>query len=149
DAGMNVARINRSHGDEETHTKVFNRVRQASEESGNAVAILVDLQGPKIRLGRFEENQHDLDEGDIFTITTEDVVGTKDRVSTTYKGLPQAVAEGDLSLIDDGRVSVKVVNVTDTDVTTKVFIPGPVSNNKGLNLPGVAVNVPALSDKDA
>lgn len=148
DVGMDVARINRSHGDEETHTKVFHRVRQVSEESGKAVAILVDLQGPKIRLGRFVEDQHDLAVGDIFTITTDDVPGTKERVSTTFKGLPQDVAAGDLILIDDGRVSVKVLEVSDTDVTTEVVIPGPVSNNKGLNLPGVAVNVPALSEKD-
>ena len=149
DAGMNVARINRSHGDEETHTKVFHRVRKAAEESGKAVAILVDLQGPKIRLGRFIEDQHELAEGDILTITTDDVPGTKERVSTTFKGLPQDVSEGDNILIDDGRVSVKVLEVTDTDVKTEVVIPGPVSNNKGLNLPGVAVNVPALSEKDA
>ncbi len=149
DAGMNVARINRSHGDEDTHTKVFHRVREAAEESGKAVAILVDLQGPKIRLGRFIEDQHELAEGDILTITTDDVPGTKERVSTTFKGLPEDVSEGDIILIDDGRVSVKVLEVTETDVRTQVVIPGPVSNNKGLNLPGVAVNVPALSEKDA
>ncbi len=148
DAGMDVARINRSHGDEETHTKVFNRVRLAAEESGKAVAILVDLQGPKIRLGRFLEEQHYLDVGDIFTITTDDIEGTRERVSTTFEGLPHDVEVGDLILIDDGRVSVKVLEVTETDVKTEVVIPGPVSNNKGLNLPGVAVNVPALSEKD-
>lgn len=149
DAGMNVARINRSHGDEETHTQVFNRVRRAAEESAKAVAILVDLQGPKIRLGRFIEGQHELAVGDRLTITTDDIDGTKDRVSTTFKGLPQDVEVGDMILIDDGRVSVKVLDVTSTDVVTEVVIPGPVSNNKGLNLPGVAVNVPALSEKDA
>lgn len=148
-AGMNVARINRSHGDEQTHTKVFNRVRQAAEEAGQPVAILVDLQGPKIRLGRFIEGQHELDVGDVLTITTDDIEGTKERVSTTFKGLPQDVEVGDTILIDDGRVSVEVTAVTDTDVTTEVTVPGPVSNNKGLNLPGVAVNVPALSEKDA
>jgi len=124
-------------------------VREAAEESGKAVAILVDLQGPKIRLGRFIEDQHELAEGDILTITTDDVPGTKERVSTTFKGLPEDVSVGDIILIDDGRVSVKVLDVTDTDVKTEVVIPGPVSNNKGLNLPGVAVNVPALSEKDA
>lgn len=149
DAGMNVARINRSHGDEQTHTQVFQRVRKAAAEAGTAVAILVDLQGPKIRLGRFAEDQHELDEGDIFTITTDDILGTKERVSTTFAGLPGDVSIGDLILIDDGNVSVEVIEVSDTDVTTRVVIPGPVSNNKGLNLPGVAVNVPALSEKDA
>src|SRR5690625_521843 len=108
EAGMNVARINRSHGDEQTHTKVFNRVRQAAEQTGRAVAILVDLQGPKIRLGRFIDDQHELDVGDVLTITTDDIEGTRGRVSTTFKGLPQDVAVGDTILIDDGRVSVKV-----------------------------------------
>lgn len=149
DAGMNVARINRSHGDEQTHTAVFNRIRQAAEEAGKAVAILVDLQGPKIRLGRFLEGEHELDVGDRLTITTEDIEGTKERVSTTFKGLPGDVSVGDTILIDDGRVSVEVLQVTDTDVVTEVVIPGPVSNNKGLNLPGVAVKVPALTSKDA
>ncbi|TDE90381.1 pyruvate kinase [Occultella glacieicola] len=149
DAGMDVARINRSHGDVEAHEAVYRHVRAAAEASGRAVAVLVDLQGPKIRLGRFEEGKHYLAEGDVFTITTDDVPGTKELVSTTFKGLPQDVKAGDLILIDDGRVTVRVTDVTATHVTTRVEVPGPVSNNKGLNLPGVAVNVPALSEKDA
>ncbi len=149
DAGMDVARINRSHGDADDHARVYQRVRAAAAASGRAVAVLVDLQGPKIRLGRFVEGGHELAEGDVFTITTEDVPGTKELVSTTFKGLPQDVSVGDTILIDDGRVSVRVTDVTATRVTTRVEVPGPVSNNKGLNLPGVAVNVPALSEKDA
>jgi len=148
-AGMDVARINRSHGDEQTHTAVFNQIRQAAEEAGKPVAILVDLQGPKIRLGRFIEGEHELEVGDRLTITTDDIAGTKDRVSTTYKGLPTDVKVGDSILIDDGRVTVKVDEVTETDVATTVVIPGVVSNNKGLNLPGAAVKVPALTEKDA
>src|SRR5699024_2792180 len=148
DAGMDVARINRSHGDQEAHAEVIRRVREAAEASGRAVAVLVDLQGPKIRLGRFTEGKHYLAEGDTFTITTEDVAGTKELVSTTFKGLPEDVKPGDQILIDDGRVSVRVTDVTGPRVTTRVEVPGPVSNNKGLNLPGVAVNVPALSEKD-
>ncbi|WP_022916448.1 pyruvate kinase [Ruania albidiflava] len=149
DAGMDVARINRSHGDADAHAAVIKRVREAAEASGRAVAVLVDLQGPKIRLGRFVEGQHELAEGDTFTITTEDVPGTKELVSTTFKGLPQDVKPGDAILIDDGRVAVRVTDVTGPRVTTRVEVPGPVSNNKGLNLPGVAVNIPALTDKDA
>ena len=148
DAGMDVARINRSHGDADDHAKVIARVREAAEASGRAVAVLVDLQGPKIRLGRFVEGKHELAEGDTFTITTEDVPGTKELVSTTFKGLPGDVKPGDAILIDDGRVAVRVTDVTGPRVTTRVEVPGPVSNNKGLNLPGVAVNVPALSEKD-
>jgi pyruvate kinase len=112
------------------------------------VAILVDLQGPKIRLARFASGPHDLARGDVFTITTDDIEGTKDRVGTTYKGLPGDCKPGDRILIDDGKVTVEVTSVTKTDVVTRVIEPGAVSNNKGINLPGVAVSVPALSEKD-
>ncbi|UJP38929.1 pyruvate kinase [Cellulomonas palmilytica] len=148
DAGMDVARINRSHGEPEEHAKVIQNVRAAAQASGRSVAVLVDLQGPKIRLGRFIEGGHDVAVGDTLTITTDDVEGTKDRVSTTFKGLPGDVKPGDPILIDDGKVLVRVVEVNGNDVVTRVEVPGRVSNNKGLNLPGVAVSVPALSDKD-
>ena len=148
DAGMDVARINRSHGDASEHEAVIQRVRAAAEASGRAVAVLVDLQGPKIRLGRFVEGKHELAEGDVFTITTEDVPGTKELVSTTYKGLPGDAKVGDRILIDDGRVAVRITAVEGDRVVTRVEVGGPVSNNKGLNLPGVAVSVPAMSDKD-
>ncbi len=148
DAGMDVARLNRSHGDTEVHKRVYDNVRAAAKASGRSVAVLVDLQGPKIRLGRFVEGKHQLAVGDVFTITTDDVEGTKERVSTTFKGLPGDVKPGDPILIDDGKVLVRVTAVEGNDVVTRVEVPGPVSNNKGLNLPGVAVSVPAMSDKD-
>ena len=149
DAGMDVARLNRSHGDTELHEKVYHRVRDAAQAAGRAVAVLVDLQGPKIRLGTFVDGKHDLAVGDIFTITTEDVPGTKELVSTTHKGLTEDARVGDPILIDDGKVLVRVKAVEGSRVVTEVEVPGPVSNNKGLNLPGVAVSVPALSEKDA
>ena len=149
DAGMNVARINRSHGRAEDQEEVIGRIREAAAASGRAVAVLVDLQGPKIRLGRFVDDQKVmLNKGDEFTITIDDVLGTVKRASTTFKGLPGDCRPGDRLLIDDGNVAVRVVAVTDTDVVTKVEVPGYVSNNKGINLPGVAVSVPALSEKD-
>jgi len=148
DAGMDVARINRSHGDQEAHELVYRNVRAAAQASGRAVAVLVDLQGPKIRLGTFVEGKVELTEGDTFTITTDDVPGTKERASTTYQGLPGDAKVGDQILIDDGRVGVRIVAVEGNDVVTKVELAGPISNNKGLNLPGVAVSVPAMSDKD-
>ena len=149
DAGMDVARINRSHGSAEEAEVLIGRVRAAAEASGRPVAVLVDLQGPKIRLGTFVGDQRvKLDKGDEFTITTDDVLGTVKRVSTTFKGLPGDCKPGDRLLIDDGNVAVRVTAVTDTDVITKVEVPGYVSNHKGLNLPGVAVSVPALSEKD-
>lgn len=147
-AGMNMARLNLSHGSYEEHQMRLDRVRAAALEAGQACAILVDLQGPKIRLARFKSGPHDLARGDIFTITTDDIEGTKERVGTTYKGLPGDCKAGDRILIDDGKVTVEVTEVTRTDVITKVIEPGAVSNNKGINLPGVAVSVPALSEKD-
>lgn len=148
DAGMDVARLNRSHGETEVHERVYNNVRAAAQASGRSVAVLVDLQGPKIRLGRFVEGKHELAEGDIFTITTEDVPGTKEICSTTHKGLPNDARVGDPILIDDGRVLVRIIEVDGPRVVTRVEVGGPVSNNKGLNLPGVAVSVPAMSEKD-
>lgn len=147
-AGMDVARLNRSHGDYSVHEAVYRNVRQAAEELGRNVAVLVDLQGPKIRLGRFVDGPHELAVGDTFTITSRDVEGTKEICSTTFKGLPGDCSVGDPLLIDDGKVRLEVVSVSETDVVTKVVVGGPVSNNKGINLPGVAVSVPALSEKD-
>lgn len=148
EAGMNMARLNLSHGSYEEHQNRLDRVREASAAAKVPVAILVDLQGPKIRLGKFSDGPHDLARGDIFTITTEDIIGTKERVSTTFKNLPGDCKPGDRLLIDDGKVTVEVVEVKGNDVVTKCIEPGAVSNNKGINLPGVAVSVPALSEKD-
>ena len=148
DAGMNMARLNLSHGGYDEHQERLDLVRKIALEHGHPVAILVDLQGPKIRLGRFADGPHDLAKDDIFTITTDEIEGTKDRVGTTYKGLPGDCKPGDLILIDDGKVTVQVVEVSQTDVRTRVTEPGTVSNNKGINLPGIAVSVPALSEKD-
>lgn len=148
EAGVDVARMNLSHGDYSVHEANFANVRRAADDVGKPVAILVDLQGPKIRLGKFAEGPHFLAVGDIFKITIDEIEGTKEIVGTTFKGLPQDVKPGDFLLIDDGKVRVEVVETTDTVVTTKVIVAGAVSNNKGINLPGVAVNVPALSQKD-
>jgi len=147
-AGMNMARLNLSHGGYDEHQSRLDLVRSVAAETNKPVAILVDLQGPKIRLARFANGPHDLARGDIFTITVDEVEGTKERVGTTYKGLPGDCKPGDRILIDDGKVTVEVVEVKGNDVVTKVIEPGAVSNNKGINLPGVAVSVPALSEKD-
>jgi len=147
-AGMNMARLNLSHGGYEEHQNRLDQVRAAAAEAGVPIAILVDLQGPKIRLARFKDGPHDLARGDVFTITTDEIEGTKERVGTTYKGLPGDCKAGDRILIDDGKVTVEVTAVKGNDVITKVIEPGAVSNNKGINLPGVAVSVPALSEKD-
>ncbi|WP_125612875.1 pyruvate kinase [Specibacter cremeus] len=148
EAGVDVARMNMSHGDYSVHQVTYENVRKAAEQLGKAVAIMADLQGPKIRLGRFVDGPHELAVGDVFTITTEDVPGTKDICSTTLKTLTEDVNVGDTLLIDDGKVSLVATAVDETKVVTRVVVPGKVSNNKGINLPGVAVNVPALSEKD-
>ncbi|MCY7412430.1 MAG: pyruvate kinase [Salinibacterium sp.] len=148
DAGVDVARMNLSHGSHAVHEEVYANVRKAAEDSGRAVAVMVDLQGPKIRLGKFEAGPYFLAVGDTFKITTEEVIGTKELSGTTFKGLPDDVSPGDFLLIDDGKVKVVVISVDGPVVTTEVIIAGQVSNNKGINLPGVAVNVPALSEKD-
>ena len=147
-AGMNMARLNLSHGTYAEHQSRMDAVRSAAAKAGVPIAVLVDLQGPKIRLARFANGPHELSRGDVFTITIDEIEGTKDRVGTTYKGLPGDCKPGDRILIDDGKVTVEVTSVTKTDVVTKVIEPGAVSNNKGINLPGVAVSVPALSEKD-
>jgi pyruvate kinase len=148
DAGMDVARMNLSHGSYADHEKVYKMVRQASDDSGHGVGIFADLQGPKIRLGNVAKGPLQLEEGDEFTITTRDVPGDAEICSTTYAGLPGDVHPGDPILIDDGKVRLEVLSVDDTDVLTRVKVPGPVSDHKGINLPGVAVSVPAMSEKD-
>eukprot|EP01037_Dinobryon_pediforme_P005375 gene5375-5427_t len=147
-AGMNMARLNLSHGGYEEHQNRLDLVRAGAKNAVRPVAVLVDLQGPKIRLARFKDGPHELFRGDIFTITTDEVEGTKDICGTTYKGLAGDCKPGDRILIDDGKVTVEVVEVNGNNVVTKVIQPGFVSNNKGINLPGVAVSVPALSEKD-
>jgi pyruvate kinase len=147
-AGMDVARLNFSHGSYEQHAEVYAWVRAASDESGRGVGVLVDLQGPKIRLGTFAEGPVVWATGETVTITTRDVVGSHDLVGTTYAGLAGDCSPGDRLLVDDGKVGLKVVAVDGEDVRLLVTEGGPVSNNKGLSLPGVDVSVPALTAKD-
>ncbi|MFL0580248.1 pyruvate kinase [Dietzia sp. 179-F 9C3 NHS] len=148
EAGMDVARLNFSHGEHADHEQNYRWVRQASDESGRAVGILADLQGPKIRLGRFTDGKHEWEDGDRVVITVADVEGTKDRVSTTYKGLAADARRGDRLLVDDGNIALEVESVDGDDVHCVVTEGGTVSNNKGVSLPGMNVSVPALSEKD-
>ncbi|MCT2585327.1 pyruvate kinase [Actinophytocola gossypii] len=147
-AGMDVARMNFSHGSQSDHKQVYDLVRAASDESGRAVGILADLQGPKIRLGTFAGGKVDWQVGDVVRITVEDVEGTHGRVSTTYKGLARDAKAGDRLLVDDGNVGLTVTAVEGPDVVCEVTEGGKVSNNKGISLPGMDVSVPAMSEKD-
>ncbi len=148
DAGMDVARLNMSHGSHEDHARTYRLVREASDSTGHGVGIFADLQGPKIRLERFADGPVRLLKGQAWTITTRDVPGDRTICGTTYKGLPGDVSVGDPILIDDGKVRLRVTGVEGTEVHTEVIIGGRVSDNKGINLPGVAVSVPAMSEKD-
>ena len=120
-AGMDVARLNFSHGTHADHARVYSMVREASDESGRAVGILADLQGPKIRLGRFAAGPVEWRTGDVVRVTVEDVVGTHDRVSTTYAGLAKDAREGDRRLVVDGKVALLVRKTDDTDVVCEVI----------------------------
>lgn len=148
EAGVNIIRMNLSHGTIDVHEEIFATARAVAAELDKPVGILVDLQGPKIRLEKFVDGPHHLSPGDTFTITTRDVEGTRELCGTTYKGLPGDVQPGDLLLIDDGKVKLQAVSSGDEDVVTTVIVGGTVSNNKGINLPGVKVSAPALSEKD-
>jgi pyruvate kinase len=148
EAGMDVARLNMSHGSHEQHRRAYQLVRQAADRTGHGVGIFADLQGPKIRLGEFAEGSAVLERGQEWTITTRDVPGDDKACSTTYAGLPGDVAPGDPVLLDDGRVRLRVTAVDGQDVRAEVVVAGKVSDHKGINLPGVAVSVPALSEKD-
>lgn len=148
EAGMDVARLNFSHGDYTDHKAAYERVRYASDVTGRAVGVIADLQGPKIRLGRFAAGPTFWENGAVVRITVEDCEGTHDRVSTTYKELAKDAQPGDRLLVDDGKVGLVVEHIDGDDVVCMVTEGGPVSNNKGLSLPGMNVSVPAMSDKD-
>jgi pyruvate kinase len=149
DAGMDVARLNFSHGSYDNHLKSLQAVRSEAAKRNRSVACLLDLQGPKIRIGRFEEGQIELRPGDEFTITTDtSVQGDRHIVSTSYAGLTGDVHVGDQILLDDGYLSLGVTDVGDHEVKTVVISGGTLKNNKGINLPNVAVSAPALTEKD-
>jgi pyruvate kinase len=146
--GLDVARLNMSHGTRADHLRAYRAVRAASDQAGRSVGVLVDLQGPKIRLGTFAAGPVTLATGQEFTITGSDVPGDAALASTTYPGLAGDVRAGDQILVDDGRVVLEVLSARGDRVRTRVLVGGPVSDHKGLNVPGTALNVPALSAKD-
>ncbi|MER3443793.1 MAG: pyruvate kinase [Meiothermus sp.] len=148
EAGADVFRLNFSHGTPEDHRGRVQIIRQVSEELGHTVAILQDLQGPKIRVGRFAEGAVELQVGQRFIITSDPVDGDASRVSTTYRGLPMDVEPGMILLLDDGNLRLKVEEVRGNDIHTTVQVGGRLSNNKGINIPGADLSIPALTDKD-
>ena len=147
-AGMNVARINFSHGTHAEHLEKIKNFRQVRDEMGISAAVLLDTRGPEIRIGNFINGSEILDDGQTFTLTTRDVEGTKDIVSVTYKNLPAELEPGNSVLINDGKIVIKVKKTTDTDVTGLVIHGGRISNHKGVNLPNVNLNMPYVSSQD-
>ncbi|MDI3529307.1 MAG: pyruvate kinase [Thermoanaerobacter sp.] len=146
--GMNVARLNFSHGDFEEHGARIDNIKKIREELGLPVAILLDTKGPEIRTGKFKNGRVELKEGQTFVITTRDVLGDETICSVSYKGLPQDVERGSCILIDDGLISLKVTDVKGEDIVCIVENSGPVKDHKGVNVPGVKLNLPALTQKD-
>jgi pyruvate kinase len=147
-SGMGIVRINFSHGTQEEHSEVLKNVRQAVTVAGVDISVLQDLQGPKIRVGELSVPAIDLRKGEKLVITTEPIVGGPGRVSTTYEGLPNDVRPGAEILLDDGKMRLKVLEVAGKDVTSEVIVGGALSAHKGINLPGVAVSAPSLTEKD-
>jgi pyruvate kinase len=148
-AGMNVARLNFSHGIYEDHRRRVATLRKVARKLGLPVAILQDIQGPKIRLGRFEGGQLLVGTGQTVTVTTRAVLGQGSVIPTPVRSLTKDVKRGDLILLDDGRVRLRVERVEDRDVTARVEVGGLLKDHKGLNLPGAAISVPTITEKDA
>ncbi|MBM4226194.1 MAG: pyruvate kinase [Gammaproteobacteria bacterium] len=148
DAGMDVARLNFSHGSHEAHRDTLTNLRTAAAASGEAIAVLQDLSGPKIRIGEVQGGSVELEEGQKLVITTAEVMGTRHRVSTVYTALPSDVVAGDTILLDDGKIRLRVEGIENDEVITTVMNGGPLSSHKGMNLPGVKISAPALTDKD-
>ncbi|NOU92345.1 pyruvate kinase [Paenibacillus sp. LMG 31456] len=150
DAGMNVARLNFSHGDFEEHGNRIKNVRQASKELNKIVAILLDTKGPEIRTGKLKDDQKvELVQDNFITLTTEEIVGDADRVHITYKDLPKDVKIGATILIDDGLIGLEVADVSNTDIKCRIVNGGLLGGKKGVNVPGVKINLPGITEKDA
>lgn len=147
-SGMNVARINFSHGTHESHKETIEMFRSVRDELGYPGAVLLDTKGPEIRIKDFEKGKEWLYDGQDFTLTTEELMGTAEKVSVTYKDLPKELTVGNLVLINDGKIVIKVEETTDTEVRCKVIHGGEISNHKGINLPNVNLNMVYMSEQD-
>src|SRR4030067_3816420 len=147
-AGMDIARLNFSHGTTEDHRRMISNVHTASENAGKDIGILLDLQGPKIRIGRLETDAIHLEEGAQFTITTRDITGNEREVSTNYTPLPQEISVGSHILLDDGLLELEVLKTTGTDIICNIIRGGRLTEKKGINVPGAQLSVRSLSEKD-
>jgi pyruvate kinase len=148
-AGMNVARLNFSHGDFEEHGNRIKNIRIANAELGTSVAVLLDTKGPEIRLGKLKEEPIELNQGEIVTLTTEEILGDRNRVPITYNNLPNDVTIGSTILIDDGLIGLTVEEVKGTEIVCRIVNSGPIKSKKGVNVPGVKISLPGITEKDA
>ena len=147
-AGMNVARLNFSHGDFSSHKRVIGSLREASVAEGRRVAIMADLSGPKMRIGKLSAEPVDLKTGDIFTLTTDDIIGDAGRVSVSFSNLPRTVTPGDTLFLNDGYIQLEVSKVQGSEVTCRVVVGGELRSRKGLNLPGIDLGLGAFTERD-
>jgi pyruvate kinase len=147
-AGMNVARLNFSHGEFDAHRRAIGNIRAAARDAGPRVAIMADLSGPKMRVGKFGVEKIQLDAGDQFTLTTADIVGDQHRVSVNFSRLPQVVKPGNLLSLNDGYIQLEVTGVEGADVNCVVKVGGELRSRKGLNLPGIELGISAFTDRD-
>lgn len=147
-AGVNVFRLNFSHGEHDWHRMMVATVREVAKELSLPVSILQDLSGPKIRIGDFAEGTVTLEPGATFVMTTEDTPGTKDKVGLTYKALPKEVSVGDVIMLNDGKLQLKVEATTDTDITTTVLVGGTITGRRGVNVPGASLSIATITEKD-
>jgi pyruvate kinase len=148
EAGLNVTRHNFSHGTQDDHRRLIALVREASKATGTIVGIMADLQGPKVRVGRFKTGQTTLAPGATFVITARDIEGTDREVSTTYTNLPGDLTAGQTILLDDGLIQLRVAAIRGQDIECEVVTGGVLKNNKGINVPGAALSVAAITEKD-
>lgn len=148
ESGMNVARINFSHGTHEDHAKTIEYIKEAREKLARPVAIMLDTKGPEVRVGKFREGSAYLENGSTFALTTREIIGSAEAVSVSYKDLPSQLKVGNVVLIDDGNIALEVKSITDTDVICKVTEGGTVKNGKGVNFPNVHLDMPHMSEQD-
>lgn len=148
-AGMNVARLNFSHGDYEEHGGRIKTIRQASAELGKSIAILLDTKGPEIRTGKLKEEPIELEQDELITLTTDEILGDKDRISITYSDLPNDVEVGSTILIDDGLIGLTVLDIQGTEIKCRIVNGGTIKSKKGVNVPGVNISLPGITEKDA
>ena len=147
-AGMNIARLNFSHGEFSDHKTVIENIRAASRATGKRVAIMGDLPGPKMRIGKLDDEPFELEAGDTFTLTSENITGNRERVSMSFAPLPRVVKPGDSLFLNDGIIHLEVLRVNGNDVECRVLVGGELRSRKGLNLPGIDLGISAFTDHD-